>query len=333
VRGMGSGRMHGSARFILAVGILLPTAVAMPGAVAAGPQVVAELAGVTVVTGSTSASMPVHLSQPAALNPWKVGFEGAGRIFGFVLHGDGDRGGATGATPLAVATAVAVHINYCLAPGCTNPDFYGGYKFGAVAVPDGYRHSGIPFDFAGGTLPSGDYHLQLIADGEPVTVTIPLDGLSGQVQLAPTGPAGQTLTTPPPDLTLPAPAKVAYSAGSTHTVEQFGGMFIGTFWVDEPLPHEVNNGDACQFSGQPPPRTRYQGPCLSDGVLSVNVFPSGSAPVGTARGPLGLYERYRAVGDFMGGTGPGVFSAGAYNEVAGPAIEGHLQLIWIDFLA
>lgn len=280
-----------------------------------------QLAGVTRVTGEHSASMPVHLAAPATLNALAVTLEGAGRIFGVVLHRDGAPAGAT---------AFAVHINYCHSAGCTNPDFGGGQNFAFVAVPESDSQVGLFFE-PSGTLPPGDYHLQLIADEHPVTVTIPLDGLGGEVELTPSGPSGSTMTIPAPDLRLPSPARALFSAGSSHLVGQFGGLHVGALWVDEPLPGEVNTAASCLFAGSPPALTGYQFPCPGGGEISI--FPSGSQPVGPAQGLLGLHDRYRAILEFAGGTGPGLYSAGAYNDVAGPALEGHLQLVWMDFLA
>ena len=264
--------------------------------------------------------MAVYLPHEATLNTGKVIVQGGGRHIGFVLHHDGGPQGAT---------ALVVRDGFCVAAGCTG-------AFGHLYGSDGVSHDDQPNQDGQlfgptGTLPAGAYHLQLIADGTPVRLTIPFGGLGGQVTLVPHGPSGITQVTPIPDRALPSGGQVAYSAGSTRLVGVHGGMHVGAMWLDEPLPKEVNFGDACHFSGPPPAQTRFEFPCMANGTVHLTVFPAGNAAAGTTATPAGPIPNYQAILTFWGTLNPGERSAGAYDNVAGPVTDAHMQQVWIDF--
>lgn len=114
-------------------------------------------------------------------------------------------------------------------------------------------------------LPPGQYRIYVVADGGPVTVTLPLRGApSGISRLSPTAPSGAgVISTPSTDL-LPN----TYSAGATHSLNG-GGVIVTTRTRSYPGYSPVVSDDGiCTYvaasnnvAASKPPSGRYVSGC------------------------------------------------------------------------
>jgi len=212
-----------------------------------------ELAGVTQVTGSHSAFVPVRIPAPVEIsaidifdaappsqpgqpsqpldNP-HIEIDGAGRVFGIVLTQNGperqkedlDNDGAT---------LLAVRYGMCSGAGC-QPINSGADVVSAFGP--GVESSGS-FADERITLPGGDYNLYLLADGAPVSVTLRLQSLSGSTSMSPASPAEIHLS----EATAQDGQEIEYAATEQHAFEGLG-MIVASALVRNPQVSAVTGG-------------------------------------------------------------------------------------------
>jgi hypothetical protein len=272
------------------------------------------LAGTTTVTATTSASMAVRLSKAVTIDSFAdITLNGRGRIYGVVLHQDGgpDK-----------PTAGKLNHGFCAGAGCTP-------ELGTLGEVPFFDPPGAGFGV--GTLPPGNYHLYLLADGAPVQVTLRLAGLTGSLSLAPKLAAKAALGEPAPTTAEPATGPSVFSAGSTHTVPAAGGFQAFTAWKAEPLANEFSHIGDCIYPGAPPagPFPAYQEPCHGgDGAVSFGL--TGSAQSGTAPTPAGpgRFISYYMAGYFLD---PATIGIGAFMNTPGPVTSAAFQQLWLDY--
>lgn len=257
--------------------------------------------------------------------PSDVAIAGQGRFYGALMRRDGGRQ-LTGGFSAVAASA-------CIRPGCASPR--GSGSFGDWVYPAPTNGTGTE-----GTLPAGQYHLYLIADGDQVRVKLHFEGLRpGRLVLQPHQPAPVQFVTAPVDSSVPAAGSPGgiqasvYSAGSTHTVRRLGGAFIAFAWKWEPAPDEVNAVNFCGWAGSPPEPDatgyRYQG-CATP-------YLAGSLQSSRTTGPLGALAQYQfqfitmsALELKTGQTSP--LTIGGYVDTTGPVLEAHVTMLWVDWV-
>jgi hypothetical protein len=284
------------------------------------------LAGTTILEGSTSVELPVTLPQPVTVSVYETVTQGRGRYVGFVMHQDGG---------WLTDIFYRVMYSYCTSPGCTGEA--PPTNVGAILEPG--TPGGGPLDpgspgtaTISDTLPAGNYHLYLLADGAPVKVTLFFHGLGGQVTLAPAQPTTTATPAPTPDFTIPSSRSNAYAAGMTRQVTGgVGGMTFITSWVFQRLPDEPTDIGKCAYAGKPPSQyPAYEDPC--PGTVSGTGYIAGNEPIGSTQGPLHLANKY---GSFFVGAyieAPLDWSIGGFVNTVGPVVETpHLQELWLDF--
>lgn len=245
--------MHKRKPFTAAVALAVAAAIG-PLHPAAADQATepAEFAHITTVAGEQPGFLPVRLPRPATvsldLKDGRAGgfefveVEGDGRLQGFWLVDD----------PVERSAQLLV-LRKAPARGTFGDERT--MAFSRIETDDGVVACGSNCDV---NLPTGDYRLYLITDGGPTAITVQLDGLTGEADLAPTEPVNA------PQTWLEAPGMVGSgevwrdrdtavleSAGAIFTMhwriqtaaEPAPGVFLpraGVFgacrWVGEPLP-------------------------------------------------------------------------------------------------
>lgn len=278
------------------------------------------LAGTVVLKGSRSGVLAVRLPRPAEISVAEVPpqtsstdvrIQGKGRITGFVLHGDG---------AWNRPTVFSLRVADCTSPGCTAPwppFYYSWVNLGPTAQTSG-------------TLPAGDYHLYLVADGAPTTVTIHFHGLPGRVVLTPPATASTRITEVKPALHVSPPAlgPVVWAGGLTHSVTHWGALTIANLWYLVPLPNEEADLTFCDYyNSPPPPLIAYQSPLCNGANFLTNL----AGPVGHHYGPLGVLGEYGA--SWIAGViePPGTCSDGESITVAGPVTSVDMQELVVNF--
>ena len=98
------------------------------------------------------------------------------------------------------------------------------------------EHDGVP---GSETFPPGEYLLYVLADGDPVTVTLRLDGLSGRVDLSPTTPAHYGGGFLPPRYSVPTGHY--YSADRAEEMP-LGGIGLRLAWIEADGPGTATAG-------------------------------------------------------------------------------------------
>ena len=197
-----------------------------------------ELCGVTTISGSGPGMIRVRVTAPARLTLAASGvvnfgpgrdndLAGEGRIVGFAVMEDrpGGRGVAFVRLPAAL-------------------DLFGRYAW------HGFNGAGASPSFF--DLSPGDHRLYLLADGQPVTVTLAFEGLEGHVEAAPTRPVSLDVLGPMDPVAPCLPACPYYSAGDTGTLTTGGIGFMSFLHRDV-----VNAAGAyglCNYVGDPGPR-------------------------------------------------------------------------------
>ena len=267
----------------LVVMALVMTAGGISPSAAATPS---RLAGLTIVTGSTSATSTVLLDRPATISitammsSKAVTISGGGRYAGFMLT---RRSGG----PLT--SLEAVNVNFCNAPGCTPVQVqqYVSSNAPRVARPDGSHTV---------TLGAGTYELQLVADGTAVTVALKLDGLTGTSRIRPLGRSNAAIVemTPTAGLTR----SPAYSAGTTRPLAE-GGSVIATLVTHRTASAGRQSG-LCGYQGAPPPGGLYTEQCPG-AFFGVQLLIPEVVVANTAReygGVLGLPAGQWSVGQY-----------------------------------
>lgn len=130
------------------------------------------LGGVNFISGDRLSGIPVHVPRQATIegDPFAnddVSYSGPGRVVGIVLVEEGG--------PLRKAfELISVRWSFCGSPGCS-PGPHDEYEL--TTSPD--------FGRKRWRIPAGNYRLYLVADGEPVEVTLRLHGLDGTTDLRP----------------------------------------------------------------------------------------------------------------------------------------------------
>lgn len=163
-------------RVVFAAATLLLAGFVTPVTAAPAPP---ALAGTITVTGSRTASVPVRLTKPLAVDREAlrktVRTTGAGRAVGFLLVQEGP-------DPIYVG---GIQLSYCDKPGCMD-------KQPLNILPTRAEQD----DKGRMVLPAGNYRLHVIADGKPTRTTFRLPGLAGAQTMRPTKPAGPGIVRP-----------------------------------------------------------------------------------------------------------------------------------------
>ena len=273
-----------------------------------GAEARITLLGTTVIHASRSAVVAVRLPRPAHISMWHdVDINGRGRFTGVVLHGDGRWLGPYGS---------AIRFGLCEGRGCAQSPL--SYRLELLNAPDSNGYAG--------TLPAGNYHLYVLADGAPVKVTMRFKDLPGRITLRPTTRARVEIVEPEPTQAVPADAPSLFSGGSTHTVGRAGGLNATIIWKVLPV-RTTNAGAVCGYEGAPgadEPTPPYQFPC------AVPPFLFGGLDEGTATTPFGPGRFITDIGSVYLQP-PGLRGWGGYVNTAGLVQEAHLQQLWLDF--
>lgn len=177
---------------LAAVGLtaLVAAGLTAPPAAARSPLDRVTLGAVNVISGSDLTSVPVHVPRDATIegDPFSnddISYSGPGRVVGLALVEEGG--------PVRKAyELVSVRWSFCGAPGC-EPDEYADEL---TTSPE--------FGKKRWRVPAGDYRLYLVADGEPVDVTLRLHGLDGTTAIRPAAPAAGRIAAPTASVPDPA---------------------------------------------------------------------------------------------------------------------------------
>jgi hypothetical protein len=195
----------------------------------------------------------------------------------------------------------AYRYNFCYRPGCPAD---GPEMLTSAFNADDVRY-GLNQGDGRTRLPAGRYHLLVVTDGAPVTVTLRLPGLSGRVALRPQAPARTTETTltwtaPTP----PTPVSTRFSGGTRATFDGHTGEVLSMLDVRHDYSVEEESG-FCVYDGAAPPA--YLRGCPGGGGVSIGF-------VGVAT----TAYRSRAWGSYAG-LGDGSYAVGEYYDVTGAA--------------
>ncbi|HEX2294156.1 MAG TPA: hypothetical protein VHN37_02480 [Actinomycetota bacterium] len=215
----------------------LPTAA---NGVARSTGVVLE--GRNVFRTSRTSVTTLHFPRPVDASLVEAAAEGSGRVYGFLLkespaQGDGD--------------LASVMFGRCTRPACP-----------------GRGEPEQPFGFGIDRKMSGTWHLYVIADGRPVTVTIRLRGLSGRTFTRPSGEVESEIKTLTPRVVSAGDENV-YSAGDFSEV---GGGQAGftsyAIWVRGARHAGTAAGDCVYHEYNPvtpPPEAAFVPGCPTTG--------------------------------------------------------------------
>jgi hypothetical protein len=264
------------AGLVMAAGMSSPSAAAAPS----------RLAGLTTVTGSTSARSTVVLDRPATVtitgvSSTAVTITGGGRYAGIKL---------TRRSSGPSISLEAMNVNFCNTPGC-KPDQAKEY---VDAIAPSRTHADGSRTV---TLGAGTYDLQLVADGAPVSVALKLGGLKGASRLTPHGRSNFAIL----DMTPTAGVSMgpAYSAGTTRRLDS-GGSVIAALVADRTASAGRQSG-LCAYRGSPPPAGLYTEQCPGAFAGVQLLIPEGLAVDDTVReygGVLGLPADQWSIGQY-----------------------------------
>lgn len=247
--------------------VCLALAVSPAASAATTPAHPPQLGAVTEVVGSRTSSERVRLLRPAHLDraalKAAVTITGAGRARGVALVREGD-------DAFKRPLLFYVTTSFCGEPGC-GPD------------EDPPATSATRDDTAGDgvlRLPAGMYRLYLIADRDPLKVTLRLPGQRGKSTIRPTTPAGPGPIVPSNGVDVsPGGAPLAYSGGVD--VETRGSESLGIFAMDARKTKQWAYGIVgfCDYPSSPPDPVGYAPGCptapfhtrVHDGVINPGV--------------------------------------------------------------
>lgn len=276
----------------------------------------AELCGLTFVTGTSAARMPVHLPAPVTVDlarsfwgiyaddpaPKHVEIEGEGDYVGFALfqvmpERDG-AGLVVGLMRDEFAFTTFPENNY------TWWDF--GGPPGGPTVPRTV------------SLPAGDYDLYLLAEGSRVDVTLRLDGLAGTTSLEPAIPVDFDARLLEPRLI--APGANTMTAGAFGELTSDGVNFVAV--IDEEAVHGASARGICRYRMQPEPEATAYGPtCPSlNGDGQERLSTKASASIGSAGGRVVDYQKISA----------GAHGLGAWFSGAPAATKTAVMVFWLS---
>lgn len=209
--------------------LALATLLLTPATPGKAKEPYAELAGVTVISGSDSGSVPVLVPvgvsvQNPILSRSSMSVRGSGDVVGFVLieaaHTDG-----------------RMYFGGRLKGFLENRPFVMPLS-DDVAVPERV------------TIPKGKYLLYLIPGEETVRIKLVLGELDGRVSLSPVNDA--TVVTRAPAPVRPQPL---YAAGADGRLDGYGAL-IGLTWLESEA-HGTTRADFCQSRGTTPSDWMY----------------------------------------------------------------------------
>lgn len=284
-------------------------AVATPGPRAeAGPASVA-LGGVNVLFGNKTSMTPVTLDREVVVSLYGlsklVSLEGRGRSLGFALIGPPV---SSGPRPFLSR----VRLGFCGSPGCSS----GKDEVASFTTFDG------DYDLAEGkvTLPKGDYHLYLIADGAPARVVFNLPGLEGRARFRPLGKARFGVTEPEVGVHETA-TNTIYSNGDVLDMSGEQSYNINalrvesTAWAAGQIAH-------CIYDQDPPPAPAGFGPGCPGGA-SVPVTDVLVSPIPGTR----IYATAATR------SGPGILGHGSWAATAAVVDEVDAVAFHLDFVS
>lgn len=179
-------------RVLAGLAVVGLTAVGLPSQAATATQV---LRGTTVITADRSGSADFVLNQDAVLRLEKdystrdIAMVGKGRIVGFslTLNGPGSNYSSDTLSALRVLRA-GKPVTYTGASGTTYPRPTACSTTGSLpaSVPGVYEGCGPDPAPKFVVVHQGRYHLRVLTDGAPLTITLTLRGIPGSARLRPT---------------------------------------------------------------------------------------------------------------------------------------------------
>ncbi|MHB8510529.1 MAG: hypothetical protein ACYDGR_18120, partial [Candidatus Dormibacteria bacterium] len=219
---------------------------------------------------------------------------------------------------------IAWGYNLCWTVAC-KPSYplYSARDVGTYTEPLGKDYTVSPGTTAM-DLPAGDYQLYLMADGAPVTVSLPLAGLTGSTVLHPRHPTRMDLRTITPTLEqgIP-PAGLAYSGGGTGDLLTDWGFAFGMIALH---PTSASNGTVgnCLIQGDAPGQVYTPGCPVSTTPNLITAYqPTGEVYYTTALSSL--ISTARAGRRWSQGAWAAGYNAGSHPFLGQIAV-------WMDFL-
>lgn len=259
-------------RLVAPAALLLWVVAALPAT--AAPRDVVELAGRTTIHATAPRHALLRVPRDLALADLRSRITGGGRVAGWALT---DRAQEESEDP-----AVVVHsfvFNRCSEPGCPAAE-----QLLTVRHSEGLEN---------GVIPRGTYHLYVVADGAPVTISFTARGLGGETVARPRSPAQADVRTLTPNAAS-SPDGTIVSAGDFTELEPGRGLGLLGLWALGSDHVTTAFGDCFYFSD-----TLVPAPAAA--------FPPGC--------PLGFSHRPRAQVPAAPGSRDGLIYKSTYSEL------------------
>lgn len=189
-----------------------------------GPSI-PELTGLTRFTALDTATTLVRIPQGVNFDNLRVSYEGRGRVKGFMMRRTGSYEQEGFRPVMEDAT-----IGACTRRGCKGDE---GFRFPTCY----WQEKDLP----------GVWHLYVIADGAPVTVTFAIKGRSGESEFRVTEPVTSEIRTLRPRLEESDGHRI-YSAGDFTSLERADWGLVGLWTIGDP--HLATAMGECIYYGR-----------------------------------------------------------------------------------
>ena len=210
-----------------------------------------EARGTMTFAASESRSVLIHVPRTAVIpdterhrrlqgpNRW-VRIEGGGRFVGVVMVREPHVPGARPQWPIVIG-----QFRECDRPGC-----YGRRVHNYLGPDFDNEEDGIK-------IPTGDYRIHLVTDGDPARVTISFQGLDGEALITPRDSSPLDLKTP--EQSLVGDGNHLWSAGASYQAGSVGFSLSAT-WVKLGSTSQGFNMGTCQIQWPTAPPEAAYGP-------------------------------------------------------------------------
>lgn len=238
--------------------VLVLASSAIPSVAASRVQRI-SLKGTNLIEGSSGwleVFIPTDVSvahQPSGRNP-NIHFEGDGRFIALALVREGSR--------LGESVLFAGRVNGCSSRGCSTRQLTPFQQFTSTYnLPE--RKEEI-------LLSRGNYKLLFLADSPNASVSLRLDGVSGQLRPALRRDVDFLLESPTPKAGS-RPGDPTFAVGSTAEMPR-RGLAMAAIWAKSPASAARSTG-ACLYRGEPPipEELAYQPLCQDLGASGIDV--------------------------------------------------------------